>query len=99
MALAPEYRDRPAVEVAILDALIDRGDEGMTVLELRAAVDADIDQIETALATLKTDGLITAENQNGTVRIRPADHVVPDPGGESDAEPSLVDVLREKLGF
>ncbi len=99
MALAPEYRDRPAAEVAILDALVDRGDEGMTVLELRAAVDADIDQIESALATLKTDGLITANDQNGTVRIRPADHVVPDPDAETDAEPSLVDLLREKLGL
>lgn len=99
MALAPEYRDRPDVEVAILDALVDRGDEGMTVLELRAAVDADIDRIETALGALKADGLITADDQHGTVRIRPADHVVPDPDAETDAEPSLVEVLREKLGL
>lgn len=99
MALPAEYRDRPAVEVAILDALIDRGDDGMTVLELRAAVDADIDRIETALATLKSEGLITADDKGGTVRIRPADHVVPEPGGDEGSEPSLLDVLREKLGF
>ena len=94
-----EFRDRGEVEVAVLDALVDRGGEGMTVLELRAAVDADIDRIETALGALKTDGLITADEQGGTVRIQPADHVVPDPDAETDAEPSLVDILREKLGL
>ncbi|TQQ83545.1 MarR family transcriptional regulator [Halonotius terrestris] len=99
MALPAEYRDRPAVEVAILDALLDRGGDGMTVLELRAAVDADIDRIETALASLKSEGLIIANDEGGTVRIRPADHVVPEPGGDEESEPSLVDILRDKLGF
>jgi aminomethyltransferase len=52
------FRDRDDDQVAVLDALVDRGEEGMTVLELRAAVDADIEAIETALSALKRDGLI-----------------------------------------
>jgi len=63
MAAKPEYRDRPDVEVALLDALVDRGDEGMTVLELRAAVDANIDAVEEALSALKADSLITVESE------------------------------------
>jgi DNA-binding IclR family transcriptional regulator len=99
MALAAEYRDRPAVEVAILDALADRSDDGMTVLELRAAVDADIDRIEAALSTLKSEGLITVDDETGTVRIRPADHVLAEPGATDEDDPTLLEILREKLGL
>ena len=35
-----EYRDREETQVAVLDALVDRTEEGMTVFELRA--DADV---------------------------------------------------------
>ncbi|MFW6320928.1 MAG: DUF6432 family protein [Halohasta sp.] len=98
MGAKPEYRDRPAAEVEVLDALAERPDDGMTVLELRAVVDRDIDRIETALGTLKDDDLIHAEQQGNTVRIHPADHVVEtDPTPDDDR--SLVDVLRERLGF
>ena len=41
-----EYRDRDETEVAVLDALADRKDEGMTVFELRSRVDVDIDELE-----------------------------------------------------
>jgi len=99
MGAKPEYRDRPAVEVDVLDALVERADEGMTVLELRAVIDQDIDRIEVALSTLKDDGLISVDNQGGSVRIQPADHVIDtDPTPESD-DRTLVDVLREKLGL
>jgi hypothetical protein len=99
MAAKPEYRDRPDVEVALLDALVDRGDEGMTVLELRAAVDADIDAIEEALSTLKADSLITVESEE-RVRVYPHDRVVPDPDAETDDDPaSFVDVVRDRLGL
>ena len=98
MGAKPEYRDRPAVEVAVLDALVEHAEEGMTVLELRAVVETDIDGIETALETLKADGLITVDERDGTVRIQPADHVInTDPVPEDD--PSLVDLLRERLGL
>jgi len=100
MGAKPAYRDRPAVEVEVLDALVDRAGEGMTVLELRAAVGADIDQIESALSELKADGLIVVSDDNGTVRIQPADEVVPDPTDEADpTEPSLLDVLKDRFGL
>ncbi|MEA1932266.1 DUF6432 family protein [Halohasta litorea] len=98
MGAKPEYRDRPAVEVDILDALVERADEGMTVLELRAVVDSDIDRIETGLSTLKDDGLITVDKQDGTVRIQPADHVIETNPTPEDEE-TWVDVLRDRLGF
>ncbi len=99
MGAKSEYRDRPQVEVDVLDALADRSDEGMTVLELRAVVESDIDRIETALSTLKADGLIVVENGGSTVRIRPADHVVADPGAEPPGEQGFLDTLRERLGL
>ena len=99
MAAKPEYRDRPDVEVALLDALVDRGDEGMTVLELRAAVDADIDAVEEALSALKEDSLITVESED-SVRVYAHDKVVPDPEApDDDRSPGLVDAIRDRLGL
>ena len=98
MGAKPEYRDRPTVEVDILDALVGHADEGMTVLELRAVVDSDIDSIETALSTLKDDGLIPVDERDGTVRIQPADHVI-DTNPVPDDDPSLVEALRDRLGL
>ncbi|MES3160902.1 MAG: DUF6432 family protein [Halorubrum sp.] len=99
MAAKPEYRDRPDVEVAVLDALVDRGDEGMTVLELRAAVDADIDAIEDALSALKSDSLITVESDD-RVRVYPHDRVVPDPTvNDEESTGGVVDVIRDRLGL
>ncbi|GAB7092346.1 DUF6432 family protein [Halorubrum luteum] len=99
MAAKPEFRDRSDVEVALLDALVDRGEEGMTVLELRAAVDADIDAVEEALESLKADSLITVERHD-RVRVYPHDQVVPDPeadGGRPDR--SIIDVIRDRIGL
>jgi DNA-binding transcriptional ArsR family regulator len=94
-----EYRNRRGVEVAVLDALVDRAEEGMTVFELRAAVDADIDAIEDALAELKADGLIDVEEDDGRVRVLPAEEVLPDHSGDPDAEAGLIDRIRNRLGL
>ncbi|GAA0309778.1 DUF6432 family protein [Halarchaeum salinum] len=95
-----EFRSRDDTEVAVLDALVDRRDGGMTVFELRSRVDVDIDGLEEALADLKRDGLITAESREDRTLIRPADRVVPDPaaGGEDEAQ-SVVAWLREQVGL
>ena len=95
-----EYRDREETEVAVLDALVDRTEEGMTVFELRADADVDIDDLETALADLKQAGLITVENDDDPMRIYPDDRVVPaHDDEENDAgDRSLFERIRERLG-
>jgi len=100
MGAKAEFRDRPEVEVAVLDALVGRAEEGMTVFELRAAVDADIDRIEAALSRLKEDGLITVDREDGRVRVYPHDRVVPDPDAAAEHDDAgLVDRLRRRLGL
>ncbi|WP_435127207.1 DUF6432 family protein [Halobaculum sp. D14] len=99
MKARAEFRDRDDVEVAVLDALVGRAEDGITVLELRSHVDASIDDIEAALSTLKSEQLITVESDNGGLRIYPADRVVPAPGEAPDEEPSLLDAIRERLGL
>ncbi len=94
-----EYRERDETEVAVLDALVDRTEEGMTVFELRAGVEADIDDIETALAELKDVGLIDVENDDGPMRIYPDDRVVPDLEDEEATETSLIEGLKNRLGL
>ncbi|USZ69349.1 DUF6432 family protein [Halorussus salilacus] len=92
-----EYRNRESVEVAVLDALVDRNEEGMTVFELRSHVDVDIDELETALANLKEDGLIDANTGDQRTLITPDERVIPDPDEEAGDEPSLVDRIIERL--
>jgi len=95
MQLKPEYRDRDAAEVAVLEALVERAEEGMTVLEIRSRADVDIDRLETALADLKADDLIDVTEEDDRTIIRPDDAVL---GSETDDEPgSLVDRVREKF--
>jgi hypothetical protein len=100
MRVKREFRDRGEIEVAVLDALVERGEEGMTVFELRAAVDADIDAIEEALAALKEDSLISvdAETSGDRVVIVPDERVVPDPG-DYEEEGGFIDGLRDRFGF
>jgi predicted transcriptional regulator len=93
-----EYRDRDATQVAVLDALVDRSEEGMTVLELRSHVDTEIDQLEGALGDLKGAGLIEVESKDDRTVIYPDDRVVPEPG-ERKEEGSLLDELRRRLPF
>jgi len=94
-----EYRERDETEVAVLDALVDRTEEGMTVFELRAGVEVDIDEIETALAGLKDAGLITVENDDGPMRIYPDERVVPEPDADDAPETSLIESLKNRLGL
>jgi hypothetical protein len=94
-----EYRDRDSVEVSVLDALVDRSDEGMTVFEIRSHVEADIDDIEGALATLKDDDLIVVDDNGDRTVIKPDDSVVPDPGEPQDPEESIFDRVRDRLPF
>ncbi|WP_135365376.1 DUF6432 family protein [Halosimplex halophilum] len=96
MQAKPEYRDRDEVEVAVLDALADRREEGMTVFELRSRVEVDIDTLEDALADLKEDGLIEAHQEDHRTVIVPEDGVV---GPVDPDDDSLVDQIRERLPF
>ncbi|MDF9744829.1 MULTISPECIES: DUF6432 family protein [Natrinema] len=93
-----EYRNREGTEVAVLDALVDRADDGMTVFELRAAVEVDIDELETALSTLKEDDLIVVESGSETV-IKPAERVVPDEPTDEDEDQSFGEWIRERIPF
>lgn len=90
------YRNRTDSEVAVLDALIERPEGGMTVLELRTRADVTIDELETALGELKRADLITVEKNGDRTVILPDESVVPDPDGE---EPSIVERLRDRLPF
>lgn len=94
-----EFRDRRDVEVEVLDALVDRADEGMTVFEVRAAVDTDIDDIEAALAALKQDGLISVKDGEDRVVIMVDDRVVPDPDADHHEEQGFLDALRDRFGL
>ena len=96
MQAKPEYRDRDDAEVAVLDALADRGAEGMTIFELRSHVDQDIDTIESALAELKSDGLITADDDDNRTVIVPDEDVI---GPDEPEDESVFDQLRRKLPF
>jgi len=96
MQAKPEYRNRDETEVAVLDALADRGDEGMTIFELRSHVDHDIDSLESALAALKSDDLITVENDNERTVITPDEDVI---GPDQPDDDSFFDQLRRKFPF
>ncbi len=101
MPVKTEFRDRDDIDVAILDALVDRSDEGMTVFELRTHVGADIDDIEQALHALKEENLIIVENSDhgvGQTVIKPADTVIPSEQPDDDSS-SFVEQLREWLPF
>ena len=95
MRVKPAYRDRDETEVAVLDALADRREEGMTVFEIRSRVDVDIDRLEDALAELKEDDLILVSHENERTVIVPEDGVV-GPADVDDDE-SLLDALRRRL--
>ena len=101
MRVRREYRNREEIQVTVLDALVDRAEDGMTVFELRAAVDADIDTLESALADLNDDGLVSVEDSGEQVVIVPDDRVVPDPTDEPEenGEPSLFDAVRDRFGL
>jgi len=99
MRAKPEFRDRDDTQVTVLDALVDRGGEGMTVFELRATAEVDIDDLEAALADLKDEGLIEVEKEgDGRTLIKPAPVVVPDPDDDR-TDGSLLERVRDRLPF
>jgi hypothetical protein len=97
MQAKSEYRDRSDVEVAVLDALVDRANGGMTVFELRSHVDESIDDIEAALGALKADDLIAADEQDGRTVITVDERVIPETSEPDDED--WLDAIRRKLGF
>jgi len=88
-----EYRSRDETDVAVLDALVEKGRDGLTVFELRAQADVEIDALEGALADLKADGLIEVDQTDGRMRIKPDERVVPD-SEAIDTNPSLFERVR-----
>jgi predicted transcriptional regulator len=93
-----EFRGRNETEVAVLDALVDRPDEGMSVLELRTRVDVDIDTLEEALSSLKEESLIDTDRSDNQLVITPADRVIPDEEEENNDQ-SMYDDIRDRLPF
>ena len=99
MRAKPEYRDREETQVAVLDALVNRAEDGMTVFELRAAVTAEIDDLEAALATLKKAELIVVESATSETVIKPAPKVVPEQETTDTGDESLTDWVRKRFPF
>lgn len=98
MGAKREFRNRAEDEVAVLDALVERPEDGMTVFELRAQAEVPIDELESALANLKADGLIVVEKNGDRTVIRPAESVVPDSPQPTD-EPTITERIRDRLPF
>ena len=99
MRAKPEYRSRDEAEVAVLDALVERGGDGMTVFELRSQADVTIDDLEGALSDLKADDLIDVDRDEGRTLIKPDESVVPDTDPDTGHEdPSLFERFRHAIG-
>lgn len=96
MGAKREFRDREEREVAVLDALVEQPEEGLTVFELRSHADVTIDDLETALGNLKADDLIEVEENGDRTVIVPDERVVPDPD-EPEEESSVIDRIRDRL--
>jgi pyrrolidone-carboxylate peptidase len=97
MRAKPEYRDRDETEVAVLDALAERDGDGMTVLAIRTAVDADIDSLEDALSNLKSDALIEVSTDGGRTVITVEEFVVGP--GETDTGEDVFEQLRDRFSL
>lgn len=97
MRARPEFRNRDETQVAVLDALADRNGEGMTIFEIRAAVDDDIDAIETALGELKEDRLIEVTRDEGELLVTVEQHVI-GPNGSEPGE-DIFEELRRRFPF
>jgi predicted transcriptional regulator len=98
MHLRREHRDREDTEVAVLDALADRHEEGMTVFELRSVVGADIDELETALSGLQSSGLVSVDRDGKrTVFLIEESAIEPETG--PDTERGVLEWLSDRFGF
>ncbi|MFC7059595.1 DUF6432 family protein [Halovenus salina] len=98
MMLKPEYRDREETDVAVLGTLAERPEDGLTVFELRAAVEEDIDTIETALSRLKRDDLIRIEQERGQTVVVPQERVLTN-GTSEETETDAFDRIRDWFPF
>ena len=98
MRLKREYHNRDETDVAVLATLVDRADDGMTVFELRAEVEADIDSIEDALARLKQDRLIDVTEESGQTVIVAREHVMTNGSSDADEE-DIIDRIRDRFPF
>lgn len=98
MRVRPEYRRRDDTEVAVLEALADRYDEGMTVFELRSGVGADIDELEQALSNLKEADLISAEDAGERTLITVESSVVESEAPEAE-NGDFFQRLLDRLGL
>lgn len=87
--------DGDPIDRSVLEALAARADEGMTVLELRHHVPADIDAIESSLERLGSAGRIETEREGGRVRVFPTDAGLAIIEGDDDR--SVFDRLRQFL--
>lgn len=98
MQLRREHRDRTDTEVAVLDALADQHEEGMTVFELRSVVGTDIDELETALSGLQSSGLVSVEREE-TRTVFLIDESAIEPEGEPDTERGVLEWLSDRFGL
>ncbi|MGM0371115.1 MAG: DUF6432 family protein [Halobacteriota archaeon] len=97
MKLRREHRDREETEVAVLQALADRHEEGMTVFELRSIVGADIDDLEAALSGLQSAGLVSIDDSEGRPVFVVAESAIE--AETEEPEPGFFEWLRELIGF
>jgi hypothetical protein len=91
----PTTGNRTPTETAVLDALVEREGEGMTVFELRTWVDADIDELEATLEELDRDGCIDVDASGDRTRILPTDAAVA--AREEADDRALLERVREWL--
>ena len=98
MRAKEEHRNRDEPQVAVLDALADRQESGMTVFDLRAMVDTDIDTLEEALAELKTDELIEVTEDEGRTVIVPKARAIGN-GEVTEEETDFFERIRRRFPF
>lgn len=98
MKVRRQYRRRDDTEVAVLEALADRYDDGMTVFELRSVVGVDIDELEMAISNLKESNLISAESVNGRTLITVDESVIEEETAETGQE-DFIDRILDRLGL
>lgn len=95
MGSARPFNDRDEREVAVIEALINRQHDGLTVFELRSLADIDIDELEKALQSLQADGLIRVERNGERTVIYPDESVIPDP--DETLDQSVLGAVIDRL--
>jgi predicted transcriptional regulator len=98
MRLRQEHRDRDETEVAVLQALADRHEEGVTLFELRSIVGTDIDGLERALSGLQDSGLVAVE-EDGNRTVFVIESTAIEPEGEPETTESFFDWLKSQFGL